>query len=62
MRNGAKVKSNVITVACYFFSVMSRRDITLGKAILVLLTLACLKETLDIASWVFYTVIVEETD
>ena len=41
---------------------MSCRDITLGKSFLVLLTLACLKETLDIASSVIYTVIVVETD
>ena len=45
-----------------FFSVMSCRDITLGKAILVLLMLAHWKETLDIASWVFDTVTVVETD
>ena len=32
------------------------------KAILFLLTLACWKETLDIANWVIYTVIVVETD
>ena len=44
------------------FSVMSRRDITLGKAILFLLTLAYWKETLETASWVTYTIIIEETD
>ena len=38
------------------FSVMFRREITLGKDILVLLlTLACWKETLDIANWIIYT-------
>ena len=38
------------------------KDIILRKAILFLLTLACWKETLDIASWVIHTVIVVETD
>ena len=32
------------------------------KAVLVFLTLACWKETLDLASWIIYTVIVVETD
>ena len=41
-------------------SMMSLR--ILRKAILFLLTLACWKETLDMASWVIYTVIVVETD
>ena len=38
------------------------KDIILRKAILFLLMLACWKETLDIAIWVIYTVIVVETD
>ena len=38
------------------------KDSILRKAILFLLTLACSKETLDIASWVIYRVIAVETD
>ena len=45
------------------FSMMSlRRRHSLRKAIVFLLTLACWKETLDIASWVIHTVMVVETD
>ena len=41
---------------------MYHRDITLGKAILFLLMLAYWNETLETASWVTYTAIIEETD
>ena len=54
MRNGAKVTSLLFNDVT--------KDIILRKEILFLLMLACWKETLDIANWVTYTVIVVETD
>ena len=45
-----------------FFNDVFKRQRKQRKAILFLLRLACWKETLDIASWVIYTVIVVRTD
>ena len=54
-------RKKVDSIKNEFFNDVTK-DIILRKAILFLLTLACWKETLDIAIWVIYTVIVVETD